>query len=293
MRDIPSALQARLESGVTTLAHLWRIVRRDGATFGFTDHDRDLVVEGLVYQAQTGFLAGVIEKHAGLSIDSAAAEGALNAACIKAEDLARGLWDGAHVDIWRADWTEPALRVHLFAGSLGETRRGEQAFSAELRGLAAALNRPVGRVFSRACDADIGDARCGVDLADPAWRGAGAVVAVLDASTFTVSGLGAFADGLFSRGVLAWDSGGSAEIAAHYAGAFARIELAAPWNTTIASGDTFVATAGCDKRHATCRDRFANTVNFRGFPHMPGPDAAQAGPAVGDRLDGSSRWTEL
>ena len=40
----------------------------------------------------------------------------------------------------------------------------------------------------------------------------------------------------------------------------------------IAAGDTFNVTAGCDKRFATCRDRFDNAVNFRGFPHIPGND---------------------
>ena len=40
----------------------------------------------------------------------------------------------------------------------------------------------------------------------------------------------------------------------------------------LTAGDTFTVTAGCDKRFATCRDRFANAVNFRGFPHLPGND---------------------
>lgn len=292
MRDISGALQTKLDGGVTTLAHLWRVTRRDGIVFGFTDHDRDLVVAGVAYLAQSGFLAGAIEKSIGLSIDTASAEGALSADCINAEELARGLWDGARVDLWRVDWTDPTLRVHLFAGRLGEARRGETAFSAELRGLQAALNRPVGRVFSRFCDADIGDARCGVDLSSPAWRGEGVVAAAIDASTFTASGLGAFADGLFSRGVLTWNEGGAAEVLAHYAGAVATIELSAPWPAPIAAGDGFVITAGCDKRLATCRDRFANTINFRGFAHMPGEDAVQAGPVATEPLDGSSRWTD-
>lgn len=292
MRNVPADLQAKLDGGVTTLAHLWRIARRDGAVFGFTDHDRDLVLAGVTYQAQSGFLAGAVEKSVGLSIDTASAEGALDAACITAEDMARGLWDGARVDLWRADWTEPSLRVHLFAGRLGEARRGELAFSAELRGLQAALNRPVGRVFSRFCDADVGDARCGADLSDPAFRGEGVVVSVIDATTFTASGLGAFADGLFSSGVLTWDAGGAADVAAHYAGAAATIELLAPWPAPIAAGDALVITAGCDKRLETCRDKFSNTLNFRGFPFMPGDDAVQAGPVAGAPLDGSSRWTD-
>jgi uncharacterized phage protein (TIGR02218 family) len=35
----------------------------------------------------------------------------------------------------------------------------------------------------------------------------------------------------------------------------------------------FLIRAGCDKRIATCRAKFGNVVNFRGFPHMPGQDA--------------------
>jgi uncharacterized phage protein (TIGR02218 family) len=39
--------------------------------------------------------------------------------------------------------------------------------------------------------------------------------------------------------------------------------------------------AGCDKRLATCRDRFANAVNFRGFPHIPGNDFVISYPVPG------------
>jgi uncharacterized phage protein (TIGR02218 family) len=40
----------------------------------------------------------------------------------------------------------------------------------------------------------------------------------------------------------------------------------------LAAGDVFTVTAGCDKRFATCSGRFANALNFRGFPHLPGND---------------------
>ena len=50
------------------------------------------------------------------------------------------------------------------------------------------------------------------------------------------------------------------------------IELWQMMAEPVVAGDIFVVTAGCDKRFATCRDRFANTVNFRGFPHIPGND---------------------
>jgi len=47
MRSIPPALQAKLSSGITTLCRCWRIERRDGVIQGFTDHDEDVILDGL------------------------------------------------------------------------------------------------------------------------------------------------------------------------------------------------------------------------------------------------------
>lgn len=291
MRTIPNELAARLAGGVTTLCHVWRIVRRDGAAFGFTDHDRALMFDDLTCEPAAGVSVGAIEKSAGLGVDTASLSGALASEAVTEEDLARGLWDGARVDLYRVDWTDPSLRVHLFAGRIGEVRRGVQAFEAELRGLQVALNVPVGRVFSRFCDADLGDARCGKDLDHAAFRGEGVVTEAISATAFRASGLDGFADNWFARGRLVWDGGGEAELAAHRVEAGeAVIELLDPRGPAPEVSATFVVYAGCDKRFETCRAKFANTLNFRGFPHMPGNDAIVAGPAPGARLDGGSRF---
>jgi uncharacterized phage protein (TIGR02218 family) len=55
----------------------------------------------------------------------------------------------------------------------------------------------------------------------------------------------------------------------------------------IAVGDSFAITAGCDKSFATCRDRFANIVNFRGFPQIPGNDFIVSYPLPGSPDNGS------
>ena len=44
---------------------------------------------------------------------------------------------------------------------------------------------------------------------------------------------------------------------------------------------------GCDRQFATCRDRFGNAVNFRGFPHMPGEEAVLRYPNRGDANTGA------
>jgi uncharacterized phage protein (TIGR02218 family) len=286
-----SAFSAQLASGVTTLAHVWRITRRDGAAFAFTDHDRPLALDALVAEPNVGLVAGVIEKGLDLAVDTASISGALSSSTLSEEDLARGLWDGARVDVFRVDWNDTTQRVHLFSGSIGEVCRGVAAFEAELRGLQAMLNVPVGRVFSRFCDADVGDVRCGKDLESAAYKGAGAVAEVLSSASFRASGLGAYANGWFARGRLLWALGGSAEVLTHSVeGADAVLELLDAPGAVLQSGAAFVVYAGCDKRFETCRAKFANALNFRGFPHMPGNDVLQSGPSLNAPMDGGSRF---
>ncbi len=117
-------------------------------------------------------------------------------------------------------------------------------------------------------------------------RGSGAVVALTATSAFTASGLGAFADGWFSRGRLTFTGGANAglsvEVKQHTSDSGVTLALWQAMPQPIAPGDTFTVTAGCDKRFATCRDRFANAVNFRGFPHIPGNDFVLSYPAPGE-----------
>ncbi len=67
MRDIPIELAARIESGAATLCHAWVVTRADGGRLGFTDHDRDLVVDGVVCRAASGWTKGAAEVATGLA----------------------------------------------------------------------------------------------------------------------------------------------------------------------------------------------------------------------------------
>src|SRR5436305_13964703 len=189
MRPIPFALQARLDSGVTTLARCWKVVRRDGAVMGFTDHDRDLVLDGVSCRAGTGFAASEATSRFDLSVDGAEISGALADQSLSDADLAAGRYDAARIETWLVDWSEPALKVLTARGTLGEVRREGQAFTAEVRGLAAALSQESGRLYTAKCGADLGDARCNVDLTSPPLRGSGVVTPVEGTAVFAASGL--------------------------------------------------------------------------------------------------------
>lgn len=164
MRTIPSELTARIESGAARLCHVWVLRRADGAQLGFTDHDRDLMVEGVMCRAASGWTAGAADSAVGFSAGSAAVAGGLDDVAITDADVETGLYDGASVALWRVDWDRPDLRVRLWSATLARLRREGGRFSAELEGPLAKLERVVGRTFGRDCDAMLGDRRCGVDL---------------------------------------------------------------------------------------------------------------------------------
>jgi uncharacterized phage protein (TIGR02218 family) len=286
LRPIPSALQSKLNTGVTTLCRCWLIARTDGVTQGFTDHDEDIVLDAATCRAGSGLTGSEVTQKLGLSVDASELSGALAGETLNESDLAAGRYDAATIEIWLVDWSETALRVLLAKGTLGEVRREGQAFTAEVRGLSERLTQESGRLYTATCSADLGDGRCKVDLMNPAFRGAGAVISPDTTSAFTASGLNGFQDGWFTAGRVTFTSGAnsglSLEVKSHRKGAAVRFVLWQAMPEPIVAGDTFLVTAGCNKRFETCRARFNNVVNFRGFPHIPGNDFIVAHPLPGE-----------
>ena len=291
MRTIDPGLAAHLAGGVTTLCRCWKVTRADGSLLGFTDHDRALSFDGTAYEPESGLDASEDTSATGFAIGGLEAVGALSSERLTAADLAAGLYDHAEVAVWLVNWTMPEERHLLRVGHLGEVTREDGAFRAEVRGLAAELDQPNGRVFRHSCDADLGDARCGIDCDDARWRGTGTVIAASGRRRFTAGGLSDFGGGWFERGRLAWasgeNSGRAIEVRSHrLVDGVASFELWQGMAGQIPAGDTFTVTAGCDKLFATCQVKFANAANFRGFPHMPGNHFVLSYARAGDGNDG-------
>lgn len=277
MKHFSPALQTHLDSGTTTLAWCWRITRADGVAFGFTDHDQTLSFDGTEFEPESGLTASEIRSGADLSVDAQDAAGALRSDRITEPDILDGRWDNAEVELWRINWQAPVQRVLMRRGAIGQIRRGRHAFVAEIRSMSHILGQTVGRSFQASCDAALGDARCGVDLEDPAYRGTGTVIDSLRERAFTASGLGGFTPGWFRFGTLDWTTGPNAgrcvEVLAHdRSDGVALLTLLEAPIRPIAAGVRFTIRAGCDKRITTCARKFGNVVNFRGFPHIPGQD---------------------
>jgi uncharacterized phage protein (TIGR02218 family) len=295
VKTLPDGLQDHLDSGATTLCWCWKLTRADGTAQGFTDHDNDLTVDGVVYAAASGIAAGEAQSALDMSVDNLTVAGALSSDTLNESDLSAGLYDGAAVEIWRVNWIAPSQRVLMRMGTLGEVKRGRLSFEAELRGLMQALNQSVGRAYCYACDADVGDNRCGIAIAQSAYVGGGTVTSVADNRRFVASGLSGFASGWFAGGKLTWTSGNNkgraAEVKRHGKTAVAAsFEIWQAASATISAGDGFTVTVGCDKQFSTCKKKFSNAANFRGYPYMPGNDAVIAYAGASSDLDGGSRY---
>ena len=272
MRNIPAALASHLSTEVTTLAVCFAVRRRDGVRLGFTTADQELAVDGVRYLPGAGLTPSNIAASRQMNVDDMEVVGVLSAHNITDGDLRAGLYDFAEVEIFLINWVAPGDgRVKLMSGWLGETTLKNGAFVAEVRGLAQALQQTFGEVYSPECRADLGDARCRADLS--AVTVIASVAAAGTTRSFTATALGV-ADGWYDYGVLRWLTGANAgrriEVKRQLGNV---IELYDAMPATPGVGDVYSLAAGCDKRFATCKTKFANAANFRGEPHVPGVDS--------------------
>lgn len=266
------------EGGIaTTRARAWAVTRRDGLTLGFTDHDAALRFEGILFRPDVGLTARAVVHGLGLSVDNTEAQGMLSDDAITENDLRAGRWDRAGVRLWHVDWADPADRQLVFRGELGEVSRADGAFRAELRGLSEALNVPLGRVYHPRCSARLGDQQCRADLTRPGCRIEAVLQEVGEGVRFDLTGVQDAEPGWFEEGVLTVLDGIAHGLKGtiksdRQVGALRRIALWTALGLTPAPGDRVRLTVGCDKRPETCRVKFQNFLNFRGFPHLPPED---------------------
>lgn len=291
MRAIDPDLQAHLDSRATTLATCWRLTRADGVVLGFTDHDRTLRFDGTDFVPATGLDGGEATTKLGAQTDTSEVLGVLSSDAIAEDDILIGRYDGAGVETWRVNWRDVSQRLLLSRTSIGEIVREDGVFRAELRSGQHALNRVTGRIYQSHCDAELGDARCGVDLDVPALKANAEVLGARDRFRVAVEGIDGYEVGWFVQGIASFTSGmrdglRDRVLTHERLGGVDVLGFGVAVGDWVAADDTLVLTAGCDRRFATCKTRFGNAQNFRGFPHIPGNDFVLRYPRAGDALDG-------
>jgi uncharacterized phage protein (TIGR02218 family) len=260
-----------LAGPLTSAAYGWRLERRDGVTIGFTSHDRDMEIEGVIYSASPGMEPSAISESLGLGSSGLEISGTISNAAIREDDLSAGLWDRANLSIFLFDWTQPgAGQRFLASGQLGEVSYSGDRFQVDVEGAAAKLKLPVVPLTSPGCRAKFCDADCGLNYRRFLSEHR---VASVNAEKITFSAALPTPINSFAYGELRWLDGKNAGLISSIFSSDANsVQISELPYFEVVPATRVALLQGCDKTLATCSNRFANIVNFRGEPHLPGND---------------------
>ncbi len=284
-----SKITQHYQGVTTTLAKCVKLLLIDNTVELYTDHDQDITFDGELYIASSAVGSSAVSDDVRMSTNSVDLEGLIEANGILEANVVARKYDNARVEILEVDYTNPDATGprKLRAGWLGTISLEEGRFKAEIGGLGAVFSKRIGRVYTAKCDADVGDVRCGVNLASITFTGS--VAAVEDEGNtlrITLATDPGTMDPVFDLGVLKLVSGlndGSAiEIKQDLPVAISdrRFTLHNKFPFTVLPGEQVVLIQGCDKTQGICQTRYGNVVNFRGFRDIPGSSIGEVETAL-------------
>ncbi|PLC06409.1 hypothetical protein CY658_05085 [Variovorax sp. RO1] len=270
-KTVSIPLKAEYAKGTTTIARCWRFERRDGHVVTVTTCARDLLINGEVYRSKEGVNPTAIAQEASAAVSNSEVTGTMAAESVSEAELFAGLWDSAFVTVFEVNYRDLSMgTMQLQGGNIGDVKAGRSAFTAEVRGLTQRLQKVVGEQWTKNCPANFGDARCKFDV--ESLRVTGTLTSAIDLRTF-VDSTRPEADDYFGAGLLKFLTGANAgvelEVYSYAPGGTFVLHLPMPY--TVAAGDQYSVVPGCRKRfEEDCVTKYANWVNFRGAPHVPG-----------------------
>lgn len=308
MKTIPPLLLADLQKDLTCMAFLWTIEMANGKMIRGTEHDLDITLGDEVnspvdspadkfagtYYAIANVTAGDIASTSDLSVDNLEVTGAMAQAPyteipdVTVDEIEAGLLDMAPVTVLICNWQAPDHGYfELKTGFLGDiSRDSDGKYVTEVRGLTQLLSQTIIRTFSATCNAvKFGDRRCKFNVA--AITITGDVAAATNRLQFSVDLAQSSPRPLYRYvgGTLTFTSGEnqgfSREVKLDPNENGGIVELWEDFPATVAPGDTFTLSPGCDRQSLTCIFIYNNFVNWRGYGiFIPGILALLAGPAT-------------
>ncbi len=267
----------------------------DGSFDYFTDLDMAIVVDGILYKANSLRFEGLRFKLAvGWSVD----EQELKISAFPGENLGgssffvaiqEGLLDGAYITRKRFFWeanspslyqiynlSPPVAAVTLFTGRVSTIDKiGRTHVELKLKSPLSLLDIDMPRnTYQPSCQWTLFDPGCG--LIKSAFTFSGNVATVSpDFADITVTGgipTPTGADGLptYAFGRLLFTSGVNQNLQVSINSNDATtVDFLFPPVRNIQIGDTFQMWPGCAKNDNACLNKFNNMVHFRGFPRVP------------------------
>lgn len=294
MKNVTPQLLALMASRQFYYATLFKFTLRGGTVLRYTDGDRNITMDGDVYEA--GGYDGVLVNagdnrvsmswHIGLQVDTVtfdvAPRGGAVAGVPWLQALRLGAFDGAEVEILYAfmpTYGDTSVGgVVAFTGLVAEVTANRAVATFEVNSHLELLDKNMPRnLFQPGCTNTLFDTGCA--LLKAAYTKTSAALTAATTTSFRASTNLPEAAGYYTLGVVTFTSGANAgfsrAVKAHTkAGSQSTFTLLSPLPAAPANGDTFTIYPGCDKTQATCQAKFANLANFRGYPYVPENETA-------------------
>lgn len=185
MKNITNLMKSHLQQDITTLCTAWKVKRTDNKEYGFTDFNKDLFFNGIIYYASNGYKASAIKSNSELSVDNleiTSTLGGLSTSTLDGfaspemteSDISAGLWDYAAIQIHKLNYEDlsPEMgSIWLRSGTFGQIVSGRTTVQTEMRGMTQPLQQSTGRIFGPGCAANFGDGNCRKNKADFTFNG--------------------------------------------------------------------------------------------------------------------------
>lgn len=297
MRNLSPALTTHIAREVTSLVACVEIRRNDGVIIRMTEGNRDITVDGDVYESGATFNLSALKSSSDLSVDNASMDIGVDGTRLRKSDFDRELMRRAPIYVFLVNWQSPSDGViPIKRGWVGDvTRRDQDWVTISLRGLTQALQRNILEQYSPTCRADFGDARCGVATSPTQIWSGGKSYKIGD---WVVDNVGnetnvPFPNPTFDLGLASWSTTGSWTVV-H--------DMALGYYATVATPDTIWQTmmATVAGMSATLIDNGAYAVTLRakvsGIAHaeLVFYDNAMmtVGGGIGSSTTGDLTWQE-
>ncbi|QXK92102.1 DUF2163 domain-containing protein [Neoehrlichia mikurensis] len=260
-------LTKHLSQNIITIAYCWKIILKNNSIIGFTNHDKDLIINNITYHAKSGTQIHPINFNI-ISEGQTKIESVINSDLIDVSDIIHGKYDSSHVEIFIINYENISQGIlTLFTGIIHKITLNNDKFIAELKGLSNILSHNITNVFSPQCRAQFCDNQC--KSKKEKFTVISVITNIIHNNMFEDINLLCI-DNYYKYGTVTFLTGKNLNISLSVISnkdKYIQLAKSPPYPMYI--NDKYSIIAGCDKNYTTCHNKFNNTKNFRGEPHIP------------------------
>lgn len=274
MRNLSANMISYLANDITSLQLCWEIRRTDGVSLYYTEYDNDVIINGNTYKKRNAGIGQSLKFQDALKGNNSNIDMILNDDSITINDLYSFKYDNAEIYVSIIHPDNPDDQVKLVYGKLGNTKINQDKATIEFQSISILLDKNIGRKYTYDCDAELFDSYCSANQTGHIFNNQSptGIDPTKPFTVFTDTNLNKEND-WFTNAYIKWLTGNNKGIETKvksYKNDIITLSLGMPFEIDV--NDTYLIYSGCDKSFTTCKEKFSNVRNYKGFPYIPNAD---------------------